>query len=604
MIGFLQPLALFGLLATAIPPLLHLLTRRLPPVVPFPAVRYLSETERRHSRRLKLRNLLLLLLRTFLILLIALAMSRPIARVPFGGSHEPSALGLLVDNSLSSGAVVDGRRVLDALVDQARKVLDRAGDDDRLWLMLADGLPRRASIPEARAVLDTLSAWPIRLDLSDAIRTVSLAMADDPSPSHEVVVLSDLQATAFSSRAGEGEEEAARRVLAWTPNTLELNRGIDSARVQPVVWSPSGEVIASLGGSDSTPTAVRLTMNDRDVARSIGGRDDHVVLSGTLSQSGWFVATVQLDPDELRADDTRALAIRIASPGAASFNEGAGAFLGEALAVLHQSGRVRDGADIFFSDDVATGVSVVFPPTDPALIGALNRRLEARGISWQFGPVVDGEWEVTGTVGPAVGSAVYRRRRLEGDGIVLGRVGDEPWLVRDGHVILVASRMDPDWSSLPVSAAFVPFLDFMVNRIGAAPAWIVSVLPGEVAEVPAAARNLLVDGTAVPIPGNRRVVAPVERGVYFLEGSAADTIGALEVNHDPRETVLQQAEPRTVITTLGGDVQVLSARGLDRELFRGARRADLTGALLILAVAVALLEFGLSSAGGAARREP
>ena len=160
--GFLQPLALFGLFATAIPPLLHLLARRLPPVVPFPAVRYLSETERRHSRRLKLRNLLLLLLRTFLILLIALAMSRPIARVPFGGSHEPAALALLVDNSLSSGAVVDGRRVLDALADQARHVLDRAGDDDRLWLILADGLPRRASILEARAVLDTLSPWPLR----------------------------------------------------------------------------------------------------------------------------------------------------------------------------------------------------------------------------------------------------------------------------------------------------------------------------------------------------------------------------------------------------------------------------------------------------------
>ena len=604
MIGFLQPLALFGLLATAIPPLLHLLTRRLPPVVPFPAVRYLSETERRHSRRLKLRNLLLLLLRTFLILLIALAMSRPIARVPFGGSHEPSALGLLVDNSLSSGAVVDGRRVLDALVDQARHVLDRAGDDDRLWLILADGLPRRASIPEARAVLDTLSPWPIRLDLSDAIRAVSLAMADDPSPSHEVVVLSDLQVTAFSAAVGGEGEEAERRVLAWTPATLELNRGIDSARVQPAVWSPSGEVIASLGGSDSTPAAVRLTMRDRDIARSIGGRDDRVVLSGSVAQSGWFVATVQLDADELRADDTRALAIRIAPPGAASSNEGAGAFLGVALAVLRQSGRVRDGADVFFSDDLATSVSVVFPPTDPALIGALNRRLDARGISWQFGPVVEGEWEVTGNVGPAVGSVVYRRRVLRGDGVVLGRVGDDPWLVRDGNVILVASRMDADWSSLPVSAAFVPFLDFVVNRLGAAPAWIVSALPGEVAEVPADARNLLVHGTSVPIPSNRRVVAPVERGVYFLEGSQADTVGALEVNHDPRETVLQQAESRMVVATLGGHVQVLSAQGLDRELFRGARRADLAGALLILAVLVALLEFGLSSAGGAARREP
>ena len=94
MIGFLQPLALLGLLAASIPPILHLLARRLPPVVPFPAVRYLSETERRQSRRLKLRNLLLLLLRTFLIVLIALAASRPIARVPFGGSHEPLAVAV------------------------------------------------------------------------------------------------------------------------------------------------------------------------------------------------------------------------------------------------------------------------------------------------------------------------------------------------------------------------------------------------------------------------------------------------------------------------------------------------------------------------------
>ena len=51
-------------------------------------------------------------------------------------------------------------------------------------------------------------------------------------------------------------------------------------------------------------------------------------------------------------------------------------------------------------------------------------------------------------------------------------------------------------------------------------------------------------------------------------------------------------------------MQLLSTEGLDRELFRGARRADLAGALLILALLVAVAEFGLSSAGGAARREP
>jgi hypothetical protein len=257
-----------------------------------------------------------------------------------------------------------------------------------------------------------------------------------------------------------------------------------------------------------------------------------------------------------------------------------------------------------FSDRIGLGVRVVFPPEDPALIGALNRDLTARGIPWQFGPVVVGEWQVSGDVGPAVGSEVYRRRRLEGAGVVLGTVGGEPWLVREGDVILVASRLEAAWSSLPVSAAFVPFVDFVVNRLGAAPSWIVAALPGAVTEVPAGARGVLVRGTSVPVPGNRRVVAPMERGVYFLEGVEGDTIGAIEVNHDPRETDLQQAPSRVVASALGGDVQLLSDEGLDRELFRGARRADLAGALLLLALVVAAAEFGLSSAGAAARREP
>lgn len=611
MIAFLQPLALFGLIAASIPPLLHLLARRLPPVVPFPAVRYLSETEREHSRRLKLRNLLLLILRTLLIILIALAASRPVARVPVGGAHEPGALGLVVDNSLSSGAVVDGARVLDALVDQARHVLDRAGDDDRIWLVLADGLPRRVSIPEARQVLDTLSSWPVRLDLSAAVRAVSETMASDPVPEHEVVVLSDLQASAFSVGATADSGPAAdRRVLAYAPPLLELNRGVDSARVEPAVWSPDGNVVASIGGSDETPITVRLTMNGRDVARSFGSVNDRVVLSSSSPpspRSGWYVASVQLDPDELRADDLRSLAVRIAPPAAVVAASGAGSFVAEALAVLRQSGRARDGNDVTFGDRVARGVSVVFPPSDPALVGALNRALAARGIAWGFGAVVEGEWEVVGPVGLAEGwgggNTVYRRRQIEGDGAVLGWAGGEPWLVRAGDVILVGSRMEAEWTSLPLSAAFVPFVDVLMNRIGAAPSWIVSARPGEVAEIPGVARALLTPDGPVPIPGSGRIVAPLERGVYFLQGPGTDTVGAVEVNHDPRESLLRRAELRMIRTTFGGDVQVVTDQGLDRELFTGARRAELAGGILMLAIIIALVEFAVSSAGGAAGRE-
>ncbi|OGU12644.1 MAG: hypothetical protein A3K13_02985 [Gemmatimonadetes bacterium RIFCSPLOWO2_12_FULL_68_9] len=177
MIAFLQPLALLGLAVAALPTVLHLLTRRVPPTVTFPAVRYLAETERQQSRRLKLRHLLLLLLRTALLASVVLAAARPVVRVGLGGAHAPTALVLVLDNSVSSGAVVEGRRVVDLLAARARAILQRVDEGDRLWLMQADGLPRALTPAEAIALLDGLEPSPRRLDLGRAVRAAAGVVA-------------------------------------------------------------------------------------------------------------------------------------------------------------------------------------------------------------------------------------------------------------------------------------------------------------------------------------------------------------------------------------------------------------------------------------------
>ena len=143
MIAFLHPWVLAGLVAAAIPILLHLLARREPPTVVFPAVRYLVSTTREHQRRLKLQNWLLLLLRTLLIVLLVLAAAAP--TLPQSGvpGHAPTALVLVLDNSPSSGAVVEGSPQLHQLQEAARRVLARSNPDDALWLITADGIPRR-----------------------------------------------------------------------------------------------------------------------------------------------------------------------------------------------------------------------------------------------------------------------------------------------------------------------------------------------------------------------------------------------------------------------------------------------------------------------------
>jgi hypothetical protein len=595
-IGFLQPLALLGLVAVAIPPLLHLLGRRLPPTVMFPAVRYLTATEREHSRRLKLRNLLLLILRMAVILFVVLAAARPVARVASGTGHPATAVALVVDNSLSAGAVVRGRRVLDVLVDRAREVMRRVESGDRLWLVLGDGLPRRVGRAEALETLDSLTPWPVRLDVTEAVRVAARVLRDEALPAREVVLLSDLQASALS--AGEA---VAVRVLVWRPPEVPDNRGIDSAYVEPVLWAPAGEVVVRLGGSFTEPAALRLATEGRDLAGAVAGAGDVVTLAATVPLRGWLAARVELDPDELRADDSWWLALRIVEPAAVRTVGEVGRFVEDALDVLQEGGRVRRGDEVSLADRPTTGITILFPPADPSLVGAVNRALAVRGVAWRVGEIVQGEWSLTGEVEPASGAAVYRRHRLLGDGAVLVRAAGEPWLVRAGDQVIVASRMEEAWTTLPVRAAFIPFLDVLVNQVAARESWIVRAAPGATARLPAAARAVLLPAGEVTVPSDGRLPAPRAPGVYFLRGPRGDTVGALEVNHDRRESRLETATARSVRATLGDQARLLSDRGMDRELFEGERRADVTGLLLAAAIVAALAELGLASAGGAKR---
>lgn len=139
MISFLHPWVLAGLVAAGIPILLHLIARRQPPTIVFPAVRYLLTTTQEHQKRLKLQNWLLLILRTLLIIAIVLAAAGPTVRLSGVPGHAPSALVIVLDNSASSAAVTDGTPRLAQLRNAARGALARSSAEDALWLITAAG---------------------------------------------------------------------------------------------------------------------------------------------------------------------------------------------------------------------------------------------------------------------------------------------------------------------------------------------------------------------------------------------------------------------------------------------------------------------------------
>lgn len=545
---FLHPLALLGLAAAAIPLLLHLFQRRTPPEAEFPAVRYLAEAERRTARRLRLRHRLLLLLRTVLIAALVVAAARPLVPARGGAAHAPTALAIILDNSPSAGATGGGRLALDRLRVTAHASLAVAGAGDRLFLMLADGVARGGTRAELLAVMDSVRPAAVRLDLVDAVSRAARLVGAEPLAAREVHVLSDLQVSALGD--GHAVRPADVAVLVLAPTDPVANRGVAGAEVR------DGAVAVTLGGTAGAAAgAVALVVGGREVARALAAPGEQVSLPLPPLSPGWRTAEVRLAPDELRADDARPVAWRVAPPARAVATAEAGPFVAAALDVLRDGGRVTAGGDVRIGAAPAPG-AVVLPPADDALLGATNRALLAAGAGWRFGP--------PGTPGPLADSAglglagvpVRRRHALLGTGgEVLATVNGEPWLVRAADLIVLASRLDTAWTALPATPAFVPFVDRLVN--GAARG-----------ERPVRSRE------GIP-------------GVTF-ETRGADTIGATVSGLDPRESDLTPAGPDTVRRALGAapltDARFAATR------FGGGRRGDLSTLLLVVALLIGGLE--------------
>src|SRR5207244_1238105 len=149
------------------------------------------------------------------LLLLAFAAARPFLRSG-GAGHQPTAVVLILDNSLSSGAVIKDKRILDVLKERALETLARATPDDRFWLIRAGSnepaLPGDAAAIAARVRETDLAAGAS--DLTAAIAHArALLAAGAERRATEIEVLSDLQANSFPAPLSAARNAPA--LIVW-----------------------------------------------------------------------------------------------------------------------------------------------------------------------------------------------------------------------------------------------------------------------------------------------------------------------------------------------------------------------------------------------------
>lgn len=601
--SFLAPWLLTLGAAAAVPLLIHLLRRRMGVQVEFPAARYLLRAEREHSRSLRMRNLLLMLLRVAAVLLVALAASRPATRLA-GAGHAPTALAIVLDNSLSTSVVQDGTPLLDQLKRSARDIVASAAPDDRLWLLTSDGAVRGGSSATLADEIDRVRAYAGAGRMHDVVTRAIAATRATGLLARQVVVLTDGQRSTWHDPAQNGADVP---VLVFAPaGRPPVNRAVAAAEARPVRWTPHGTVAVRAMATDST--TYRMELSGSTLARGTVSPGEEAVIRATPAERGWTWGVVELQPDELPADNTRHFAVWIGPAPAVRVLPGAGGFLRSAVDVLRSSRRVADGTGISVggADEVASLPALLLPPIDPVRIGAANRALERLGVPWRFGPVRRESSVARGDQLRDV-NVTFRYElvpRGAADAETLAVVGTDAWIVSGSRYVLAASPFVPAATSLPVSAAFLPWLgDILASRLHTEPGSVRYATPGESVTRPAGVDAIETPaGARTPVTGTR-FDAPGAAGTYFLIQGARRT-GALVVNAETAESMLERwdsGELRDHVASTG--VHVARDRGdlLDRA-FSGASQRSIVMPLLFVALLVLIAEMVAATAGAGQRR--
>ena len=97
-VSFLNPWLLLGLAGASLPIIIHLIGRRNAPTQMFAAFDFLMAVNRRLAKREKLRQWLLLLMRTLAVVALVMAVARPMPVVDTVHSDVARKLLLVIDH--------------------------------------------------------------------------------------------------------------------------------------------------------------------------------------------------------------------------------------------------------------------------------------------------------------------------------------------------------------------------------------------------------------------------------------------------------------------------------------------------------------------------
>lgn len=334
MIDFINPLALFGLCAAAIPFIIHFLSRFRAQRRDFSSLVLLREIQSRNVRKLRTQQWLLLILRTLIIALLILVTARPVVKGLFSSGpreHLPTAAVFILDKSASSGFVDKRGSAISFLAWRVRQILDWMNPDDRYRIIAVSdrfqGLEDSWRSPgnpgdQAASRLDKLEPDYRKTNLGPALAAAArLLAANTEAVRGEAYVLTDCQRgflgpDSLDLQPGSGIRWYLVEAHPERPENLAvISLGLPGELVRPGSPLKVTVKVAHYGGREEAQIFPRLYLDNRLVGQGEAtippDAQEKVVIELPPVEPGLHELKAVIDADGLAADNSRSILLKV-----------------------------------------------------------------------------------------------------------------------------------------------------------------------------------------------------------------------------------------------------------------------------------------------------
>jgi hypothetical protein len=517
--SLLSPWFLAGALAVGLPLWLHLLQRQNPVKLPFSSLMFMEKRQQSSLRERRLRYLLLLGSRLALLLLLALAFSKPIwDRPPAAVLGRIATLHLVVlDTSLSMSY---GDRWQRAAA-EAEGIIDGMEGGDRAQIIsIGPGVqvltPISTDANELKTAIATLKPTSSRNSYGEMAEAVRSLAAERELPV-ELHLISDFQQSAMPGRFSDLTLPSA---TLMTPHNMAepdaANWAIESIKgTTRLFGSRKARLEATIAGfaHEETTRRVTLLVNGQRVANETvkvpaNGRAT-AAFENFDAPMGHSRVEIVLEPaDQLPADDKRLITIDNSNPEPILFVTGdrrerdvlyyraaldassEAVFGVESVSPGEADRVVPDRFALVILSDIAQLSSIFadrlekYVQAGGSVFIAAGPKIAAEGKSplgtmriemppaaggsterFQLAGEVETSHPSLGNVERLRGVKFFRHARVwtsESDEVLIRLSDGSPLLIEQKHgqgrLMLLASSLDNVWNDLPVHPVFVPLV--------------------------------------------------------------------------------------------------------------------------------------------------